>query len=83
MSWPEGDMAWARYDHVLPPGSRSCAEGLVWDGVALSSSGRHSGAVGLLPGDGPARAVKDSLDPAPWKVLEMIVVGEAIPGDSY
>jgi prepilin-type N-terminal cleavage/methylation domain-containing protein len=83
MTWLEGNMSWTRYNHVLPPGFKSCANGLTWNGVAMTSSSRHPGVVNLLLGDGSARPVKDSVDPAVWKALGTIAGGEAIPGDSY
>ena len=83
MTGPAGNMNWTRYNHVLPPGRKSCANGLTWNGVAMTSSSRHPGVVLLLLGDGSARAVKDSIDPAVWKALGTIAGGETIPGDSY
>jgi prepilin-type N-terminal cleavage/methylation domain-containing protein len=83
MTWLEGNMSWTRYNHVLPPGHKSCANGLTWNGVAMTSSSRHPGVVGLLLGDGSARIVKDSIDVGVWKALGTIVGGEVIAGDSY
>jgi prepilin-type N-terminal cleavage/methylation domain-containing protein len=83
MNWLEGNMSWTRYNHVLPPGHKSCANGLTWNGVAMTSSSRHPGIVCLLLGDGSVRPVKDSIDAAVWKALGTIAGGEAIPGDSY
>jgi prepilin-type N-terminal cleavage/methylation domain-containing protein len=83
MNWLEGNMSWTRYNHVLPPGFKSCANGLTWNGVAMTASSRHRGVVHLLLGDGSVRAVKDSVDAAVWKALGTIAGGETIPGDSY
>ena len=83
MTWPVGNMSWTRDNYVLPPGHKSCANGLTWNGVAMTSSSRHPGVVHLLLGDGSASPVKDSIDPADWKALGTIAGGEAIPGDSY
>ena len=83
MTWLEGNMSWTRYNHMLPPGFKSCANGLTWNGVAMTSSSRHPGVVDLLLGDGSARAVKDSIDPAVRKALGTIAGGEAISGDTY
>jgi prepilin-type N-terminal cleavage/methylation domain-containing protein len=83
MTWLEGNMSWTRYNHVLPPGYKSCANGLTWNGVAMTSSSRHPGVINLLLGDGSARPVKDSIDPAVWKALGTIAGGEAVPGDAY
>jgi prepilin-type N-terminal cleavage/methylation domain-containing protein len=83
MTWLEGNMSWTRYNHVLPPGSRSCANGLTWNGVAMTASSRHPGVVLLLLGDGAVRPVKRSIAPAVWKALGTIAGGEPITGDSY
>ena len=83
MTWLEGNMSWTRYNHLLPPGRKSCANGLTWNGVAMTSSSRHLGVVNLLLGDGSARPVKDSVDAAVWKSLATIAGGEVIPDDAY
>src|SRR5262249_24188966 len=83
MTWLEGNMSWTRYNHVLPPGHKSCANGLTWHGVAMIASSRHPGVVGLLLGDGSVRAVKDSIDAAVWRALGTIAGSEPMPGDSY
>jgi prepilin-type N-terminal cleavage/methylation domain-containing protein len=83
MTWLEGNMSWTRYNHLLPPGFKSCANGLTWNGVAMTSSSRHPGVVCVLLGDGSVRPVKDSIDAAVWKALGTIAGGEVIPSDSY
>jgi hypothetical protein len=83
MNWLEGNMAWTRYNHVLTPGHRSCANGLTWYGVAMTASGRHDQAIGLLLGDGSVRAVSKTVSPAVWRALGTIAGGEAIPGGSF
>src|SRR5262249_409367 len=83
MNWLEGNMSWTRYNHVLPPGHKSCANGLTWNGVAMTSSSRHPGTVHLLLGDGSPPPVKASIGPAVWKALGTIAGGEATPGDAY
>ena len=83
MTWPAGNMTWTCYNHMLPPGHKSCANGLTWNGVAMTASSRHLGVVCLLLGDGSVRPVEDSIDAAIWKALGTIAGGEAIPGDSY
>ncbi len=83
MTWLEGNMSWTRYNHVLPPGHKSCANGLTWNGVAMTASSRHPGVICLLLGDGSVRPVKDSVDAAVWKALATISGGETIPGDAY
>jgi prepilin-type N-terminal cleavage/methylation domain-containing protein len=83
MNWLEGNMTWTRYNHLLPPGFKSCANGLTWDGVAMTANSRHDKVIGLLLGDGSARFVKYSVDPRVWKGLATISGGEVISADAY
>jgi len=83
MTWLEGNMSWTRYNHVLPPGSKSCANGLTWNGVAMTVSSRHPGVVGVLLGDGSVRGVKNTVNATVWKALGTIAGGETINSDSY
>jgi prepilin-type N-terminal cleavage/methylation domain-containing protein len=83
MNWLEGNMTWTRYNHLLPPGSKSCANGLTWDGVAMTANSRHSKVVGLLLGDGSARLVKYSVDPRVWRGLGTISGREVGSDESY
>jgi hypothetical protein len=76
-------MSWTRFSHGLPPGPKACAIGVMGNGVAMTSRSRHPGIVNLLLGDGSARPVTATIDPAVWKALGTIAGGEAIPGDSY
>ena len=46
-TWLEGIMNWTRYNHVLPPGRKSCINGLTWNGVAMTAGGRHRHGVNL------------------------------------
>jgi prepilin-type N-terminal cleavage/methylation domain-containing protein len=83
MNWVEGNMTWTRYNHLLPPGSKSCANGLTWDGVAMTANSRHSHVLGLLLGDGSVRSVKYSVDQRVWRALGTIAGGEVISADSF
>ena len=83
MNWLEGNMTWTRYNHLLPPGAKSCANGLTWDGVAMTANSRHGQIVGLLLGDGSVRYVRYSVDARIWRGLGTIAGGELIPGDSF
>jgi prepilin-type N-terminal cleavage/methylation domain-containing protein len=83
MNWLEGNMSWTRYNHVLTPGRKSCANGLTWYGVAMTASSRHDQVVGLLLGDGSVRFVRTSVSPAVWTALGTIAGGETISADSF
>ncbi len=83
MNWLEGNMSWTRYNHFLPPGSKSCANGLTWNGVAMTSNSRHAKVVSLLLGDGSVRPVKYSVAPTIWQALGTIAGGETISADQF
>jgi prepilin-type N-terminal cleavage/methylation domain-containing protein len=83
MNWLEGNMTWTRYNHLLPPGSKSCANGLTWDGVGMTANSRHDHLVSLLLGDGSVRFVKYSVFPGIWRALGTISGGEVVSADSY
>ena len=83
MNWLEGNMTWTRYNHVLPPGSKTCVNGLTWNGVAMTANSRHGKTTGLLLGDGSVRSVKVSVAPAVWRALGTIAGSETIPGDGF
>ncbi|MEO6808585.1 MAG: DUF1559 domain-containing protein, partial [Isosphaeraceae bacterium] len=83
MNWLEGNMTWTRYNHVLPPGKKTCVNGLTWNGVAMTANSRHRGGVNLLLGDGSTRFVKTSVDPKVWQALGTIAGGEAVAGDAF
>jgi hypothetical protein len=83
MNWLEGNMTWTRYNHLLPPGSKSCANGLTWDGVAMTVNSRHAKVVGLLLGDGSVRFVTNSVNSRVWSAIGTIAGGEVISNDSY
>jgi prepilin-type N-terminal cleavage/methylation domain-containing protein/prepilin-type processing-associated H-X9-DG protein len=82
-TWLEGNMSWTRYNHVLTPGHKSCANGLTWNGVAMTVNSRHSQGVNLLLGDGSVRFVAPTIDQGVWQALGTIAGGEVIGGDSY
>jgi type II secretory pathway pseudopilin PulG len=83
MNWLEGNMTWTRYNHLLPPGFKSCANGLTWDGVAMTANSRHHQVVVLLLGDGSVRLVKYSVDPGVWKGLATVSGGEVISSEAF
>jgi prepilin-type N-terminal cleavage/methylation domain-containing protein len=80
-NWLEGNMAWTRYNHLLRPGSKTCANGLTWDGVAMPApDGRHGHIVNLLLGDGSVRPVPYTVNAAVWRGLGTISGGEPVTG---
>lgn len=83
MTWLEGNMNWTRYNHVLPPNTRSCKTDITWNGVAMTASSRHVGGVHLLLGDGSVRFVSENIYPPAWSALGTIAGAEVIPDDSF
>jgi hypothetical protein len=83
MTWLEGNMSWTRYNHLLPPGRKTCVNGVTWNGVAMTAGSRHDRIVGVLLGDGSVRSVKYFVDPTVWKGIATIAGGETVSADSY
>ena len=83
LTWLEGNMSWTRYNHVLTPGSKTCINGVTWNGVIMTAGSRHAGGVGLLLGDGSVRFVKRTVSPPIWRALGTIAGGETLPADGY
>ncbi len=77
-NWLEGNMNWTRFNHVLPPNSNSCKNGLTWNGVAMTATSQHPGGVNVLWGDGSVRFVKSTVAPSVWRALATIRGGEII-----
>jgi prepilin-type N-terminal cleavage/methylation domain-containing protein len=83
LTWLEGNMSWTRYNHVLTPGSKTCINGVTWNGVIMTAGSRHAGGLGLLLGDGSVRFVKQTVSPPIWRALGTIAGGETLPADGY
>jgi prepilin-type N-terminal cleavage/methylation domain-containing protein len=83
LTWLEGNMSWTRYNHVLTPGSKTCINGVTWNGVIMTAGSRHAGGLGLLLGDGSVRFVKRTVSPPIWRALGTIAGGETLPADGY
>ncbi len=77
-NWLEGNMNWTRYNHVLPPNSNACKNGLTWNGAAMTATSPHPGGVNLLLADGSVRYVKSSIALSTWQALATIRGGEII-----
>jgi prepilin-type N-terminal cleavage/methylation domain-containing protein len=80
-NWLEGNMNWTRYNHVLPPNSNACKNGLTWNGVAMTATSAHWSGVNLLLGDGSVRFVKASIALSTWQAFATISRGEIIGGN--
>ncbi|MCA1684556.1 MAG: DUF1559 domain-containing protein [Planctomycetia bacterium] len=85
--WYCGNPYTGRYNHVMPPNSRSC--GYPYNGNslatcgALTASSRHSGSVNALFGDGTVRGVKSSISNITWWALATRAGGEVVSSSDY
>ena len=76
-------MSWTRYNHVLPPGRKSCVNGLTWNGVAMTAGSRHGLVVNLLLGGESVQVFAPSVDPNIWQAVGTIAGGETIAIDAF
>lgn len=78
-NWMHGDYATSRYNHIMPPNSRSCSQNsrgsnltaipVNEDGGATTASSRHSGGVNVACVDASTHFVSDSVDPVVWNAF--------------
>ena len=88
-NWPIGDPMETGYNHLLTPGTRSCAltipgaPGVRTDyNASLNAASGHPGFVNLALLDGAVRPISRDVDPAVWRGLGSIAGGEVI-GDDF
>jgi prepilin-type N-terminal cleavage/methylation domain-containing protein/prepilin-type processing-associated H-X9-DG protein len=79
-NWWSGQPALTRYAHIMTPNTWTCRSGLQMCHVANS---RHPGVVNVLFCDGSTRAIKSTINTAPWWALGTRAGGEVISADSY
>jgi prepilin-type N-terminal cleavage/methylation domain-containing protein len=74
-NWVRGDYATSRYNHVMPPNTKSCSHNFSGtltatqineQGGAHTASSRHPGGVNLVCVDGSTHFVADSIDALVW-----------------
>ena len=70
----EAGGGYSHYNHMLPPGDRSCSAGH----GAWTAGSRHPGLTHSLFVDGHVQAVKGSIAPATWQALGTIAGGEVV-----
>jgi prepilin-type N-terminal cleavage/methylation domain-containing protein len=87
-NWVHGDYTTSRYNHVMPPNSRSCSQTLGAfnaisvneDGSATTAGSRHSGGVNMACGDGSTHFVRDEIDFLVWRALGSRNGGDSVEG---
>ena len=78
-NWVNGNYVVTRYNHVMPPNSRSCARCAAGtadlttsannQGGATTASSRHPGGVNLVMADASLQFVANGIDPKVWSAL--------------
>jgi prepilin-type N-terminal cleavage/methylation domain-containing protein/prepilin-type processing-associated H-X9-DG protein len=81
--WHIGTPYGARYNHVMPPDSWSCAGQHTDQAGAHTASSRHPGVVNVLLADGSVRASRSSINLAVWRALATRSGGEVVSGTDY
>ncbi len=87
-NWVNGNYVVTRYNHVLPPNSRSCARCAKGttdlttsannQGGATTASSRHPGGVNLVLADASAQFISSNVDPTVWSALGSRNGGEVV-----
>ncbi len=81
--WHIGTAYGARYNHVMPPNTWSCAgEHTDWAGAHTASS-RHPSVVNVALADGSVRAVKSTISVPVWWALGTRSGGEVVSADQF
>jgi prepilin-type N-terminal cleavage/methylation domain-containing protein/prepilin-type processing-associated H-X9-DG protein len=87
-NWCHGDYGTSRYNHVMPPNSKSCSQGTATaipvndNGGATTASSFHSGGVNTTFADGSVHFVVDAVDPLVWNAAGSRD-GEETVGDPF
>ena len=77
-NWVHGDYSTSRYNHIMPPNSKSCSQTssgtlnaipINEDGGAHTASSRHPGGVNMVTVDGSTHFVADSIDHLVWSAI--------------
>jgi hypothetical protein len=78
-NWVHGDYGTSRYNHVMPPNTKSCSQSAGGgqltanqvndDGSATTASSRHRGGVNMVCADGSIHFVSDDIDLLVWRAL--------------
>jgi prepilin-type processing-associated H-X9-DG protein len=79
--WSDGNVCYARYQHILTPNRNSCYLGGIADNdgpILTTASSRHNAGVNMATADGSVRFVKESVNVKVWSALGSIAGGEVV-----
>jgi prepilin-type processing-associated H-X9-DG protein len=91
-NWVRGDYATSRYNHIMPPNTKNCAQNksgssmtatqVNEDGGAHTASSWHNGGVNVAMVDGSVHFVAESIDRLVWNAVGTRN-GNDIVGESF
>jgi prepilin-type processing-associated H-X9-DG protein len=81
--WHIGTPYGARYNHVMPPNTWSCADLHTDQLGAHTAASRHPGVVNVLFADGGIRAVKGTVNRKVWRAIGTKSGNEVLSGSDY
>jgi prepilin-type processing-associated H-X9-DG protein len=81
--WHVGTPYGARYNHVMPPNTWSCAAEHTDQIGAHTAGSRHPGVVNVLFADGGVRAVQGTVNLRIWRALGTKAGNEVVSADQY
>jgi prepilin-type N-terminal cleavage/methylation domain-containing protein/prepilin-type processing-associated H-X9-DG protein len=79
--WSDGNVCYARYQHILAPNRNSCYLGGSVDNdgpILTTASSRHTGGVNLATADGSVRFVKESINVKVWSAFGSIAGNDVV-----
>ena len=69
LQWNRPGFANSLYNHIMPPNSRSCTNGVLVDQGAWTAASNHDGGVNTLFADGHAAFITSTISRPVWRAI--------------